>query len=56
MVPDDGSFEAAVEAFFIRENTAAAVAQSVETSEKADPGVRLRVAQEALVRRRRNPR
>ena len=54
--PDDGSFEAAVEAFQLQEATAERVAASVATAEKADPGVPRRAMQEALARHRKHPR
>lgn len=53
---DDISLEAAVCASELRQKTATAVTHSVQVSEQADPGVRFRVAQEALLRLRRAPR
>jgi len=53
---DDKSLEAAVCPFELRQKTATAVTRSVQVSEQADPGVRLRVAKEALLRRRNAPR
>lgn len=54
--PDNGNFDAAMDAFYLQQSTADAVALSVKVSENADPHVRLRVAQEVLLRHRRNPR
>jgi hypothetical protein len=54
--PEDGDFEVSIEAHMVAESHAKRVQDAVQMAEVADPGVRFRVAQEALLRRRRNPR
>ena len=53
---NDVAVEASIDAGVLQQKTATAVALSVQVSEQADPGVRLRVAQEAQRRRRKTPR
>ena len=54
--PDDVAFEASVDAHMVAEEHAKRVQDAVHKAEIADPGVRFRVAQEALLHLRRNPR